>query len=90
VPGSVKVVANARWSLLLLSFRAFVFCDSPSLDQKLKITPAMAAGMSETVRYAERIVSLIDPHGRSQGAGPYQGKNRLRFQNETRILADLT
>ena len=62
---------------LILYFGCYNFC---RIHNALKVTPAMAAGLSETVRDMEWIVSLIDARGAEAGVpGPLPAAGYLKF-----------
>jgi IS1 family transposase len=50
----------------------FVFYNFVRIHKTLKVTPAMAAGVSDTVRDMEWIVSLIDAQAPKPNRGPYK------------------
>jgi len=55
----------------------FVYCNFVCIHKTLKYTPAMAAGVSDTLHNMEWIVGLIDaPAPAPKKRGPYKPKER--------------
>lgn len=70
--GFSKKVANHAHMVALYT----VFCNFARVHKSLRVSPAMAAGVSDTLRDMEWIVGLIDEHAPKPGPrGPYKKRN---------------
>jgi hypothetical protein len=52
-----------------------VFYNFAKIHKSLRVTPAMAAGLSETVWEMEDIIALIDQREVATKRGPYKKRN---------------